>query len=483
MERKILISVVVLLLILGGVVFGVSGNGKVETTGLKTMDLIRTVKISGKVVPEERVDLSFEVGGTVTSVDKRVGQIVSKGDVLARLDSGGVSAEIAKAQAELNSAEAGLSKLEGTQVYENSISNAKRSVTQSILNAYSATVDAVNSKSDQVFYNPNSRVSPPDIIGTITGYDELVESVENQRFAIGGSLDRWKDLINGLTISSGYSDTQLSLSKKYLDEAVSFVSDLSRVVSLFEVSQSMTQSQIDTYKATVTSARDSLSVASKDLIDKENNLLTLLSDVPVQVARVEAARATVLNLNYTLAKSTLKSPIDGVVAKQDAKVGEAATVGDNVVSVISRKYIVEAYVPEVSIVGIKIGDTARVLLEAYDDRSGFEAGVEEIDPAETIRDGVSTYKVKLAFTGEHDILRSGMTANIEIQTFKKSGVEALPDRTILREETESFVYILNAENEKEKRVVTLGARDSRGNVEVLSGLKPEDRVFINPKEE
>ena len=66
MERKILISVVVLLLILGGVVFGVSGNGKVETTGLKTMDLIRTVKISGKVVPEERVDLSFEVGGTVT---------------------------------------------------------------------------------------------------------------------------------------------------------------------------------------------------------------------------------------------------------------------------------------------------------------------------------------------------------------------------------------------------------------------------------
>jgi HlyD family secretion protein len=476
-KRKWYLISALVVLALAGFLLNRDG-GPIETVLVKNDDLVRTVKISGKVTPNERVDLAFEVAGTVASVGKPVGSRVYSGETLLRLNTGTISADINKAEAELASAQAELNKLEGTQVYENSITNAKRSIVQAIRDAYTAASDAVQNKADQVFVDPLS--SRPEIAGSFDSYNDLKNSVNTTRVEIGYMLPKWNELVNSLG-SSAYTEAQLKLSKEYLTKTVNFITEVSQAVNMFKVTSYMTQSDIESYRAALLSARDSLNQASQGFITAENTLSKTLSDVPVQLARVEAAKATVQNLRFQLAKASLTSPISGVVAKQDGKLGQAVTAGTQLVSVISPDYVIETFVPEVSIAGIKIGNTAAVTLDAYGPKEIFQAKVTHIDPAETIKDGVSTYKVKLTFISPDERVRSGMTANVEIETFRKASVLMIPERALVREGEETFVYKLSENNEKVKVLVNIGERDSKGNVEILSEVVEGTPLVLNPK--
>lgn len=477
MKKKGWVVSGVALALVGLLLFTFGKSTPLETAVIKNEDLVRTVKISGKVTPSERVDLAFETSGTVSSVGKPAGAFVQRGETLVRLDSGSIAAEIAKAEAELSSAQAELNKLEGTTVYENSITNAKRSIIQAIQNAYTTASDAVENKTDQVFIN--SLGSKPVIAGNFDGYSDLRDFVNENRILIGYTLEDWQKLVSNLTLAT-YSEEKLSLSKEHLAEVTLFITEVSRAVNLFEVTSYMSQADIDAYKAAMLTAKNSLNQASQSFIDAENSLASTLSDVPVQLARVEAARASVQNLRFKLGKTTLVAPFSGLVAKQDAKVGQSVTAGVQIVSVISQDYIIETFVPEVSIAGIMRGNPAQVTLDAYGTKEFFEAKVEYLDPAETVKDGVSTYKVKLSFSKGDERIRSGMTANVEIETLRKVGVNLIPDRTVIREAEETYVYVL--EGEKTRRIpVTLGEKDSRGNVELLSGLTSTDLIVVNPE--
>ena len=479
-EKRVLILIAVAIAVIIFVAIKVKSNGNIETASPVVGDLVRTVKISGKVIPQESVELGFEIAGTVTSVPRQVGQTVRRGDLLARIDTGGISADILKAEAELALAQASLEKLDGSGVYETQVENAKLALIQTIIDAYTAADDAVYNKTDQFFLDPNS--SRPDIAPTFTGYPDLRNSINSGRVLIGEVLDAWNSLVSGLNIST-YVETHLSQSEKYLAQISSYIADVSRAVSLFEESNAFSQATIDAYKTDTTSARNNLNTASQSLITAEEKLRGLLLEVPVQVARVDGARASLLNDQSRLSKTALASPINGVISRQEAKIGQVVSPNTSLISIISEEFEIEAFVPEVLISGVRIGNPASVTLDAYGDKETFAAKIAHIDPAETIRDGVSTYKIKLTFTDPDDRIRSGMTANIEIETFRKSAVKLIRERTVLIEGNETFVYVLRENNDREKTSVEIGERDSMGNVELISDLPQETKLIINPTED
>jgi HlyD family secretion protein len=176
----------------------------------------------------------------------------------------------------------------------------------------------------------------------------------------------------------------------------------------------------------------------------------------------------------------LRSPISGVVSKQDAKAGEAVSANTVVASVISRENQIEAYVPEISFAGIALGNRALVTLDAYGDSKNYEATISKIDPRETVRDGVSTYKIELKFTKAYTEVRSGMTANIHIETGKKENSLVIPLRAIISEGTLKTVSVLDENGDIEKREIKTGVTDSSGNIEVVFGLVAGDKVLLNP---
>ena len=194
---------------------------------------------------------------------------------------------------------------------------------------------------------------------------------------------------------------------------------------------------------------------------------------------MESAEASVLNLQAQLAKTVIRSPIAGIVTKQDAKAGEIAGAGIVLTSVISdAKYEIEANVAEADIAKIKIGDEANITLDAYGNDIVFTATAASIDPAETIIDGVPTYRTTLQFKENDARIKSGMTANTDISGAKREDVLYISGRAISGKGASKTVNLIEGETAREVNIET-GLRGSNGDVEIISGLKEGDKVKVN----
>lgn len=468
-HRTLAIIIGALVLIVGATqAFGGDSKNGGETVSVVKKDLVKTVKVSGKVAAEEDASLGFEIGGTVARVYKKVGDPVFAGEALVALDASGVNADLLKAQADLASAEAELARLQGSAQFAAKTENAQSSAQQAIDDAFTQADDAIRNKTDQFFRNP--RTSNPEIIVAFNDENGLRASVNVQRVAVEEVLARWK---------SSRPDTVAA--RAYIVTISRFLNDVSRAVNMFEPNSALTQSTIDKYKADVAAARQNVNAASASILSAEDALNQSLSDVPVQVSRVEAARATVQSFQSSASRSVIVSPISGIVSKQDAKVGQAVSPNASLVSVISAGYKIDAYVPEVSIAGIALGNTATVTLDAYGASVPFKATVSHIDPAETIRDGVSNYKIELSFDETDARVKSGMTANVSIETMRTPGALAVPLRSVIsKDDGSKVVFVSTGRDESSERVIETGVSDSEGNVEIISGLDEGEVVLLNP---
>jgi len=105
--------------------------------------------------------------------------------------------------------------------------------------------------------------------------------------------------------------------------------------------------------------------------------------------------------------------------------------------------------------------------------------VVKIDPAETVIDGVSTYKTSLEFTSEDERIKSGMTANLTISTAKKEDVLVIPQRDLVKKNGKDFVLVSNDGKTTQELEVQVGLIGSDGNAEVLGGLEEGEKI-VNP---
>lgn len=198
-----------------------------------------------------------------------------------------------------------------------------------------------------------------------------------------------------------------------------------------------------------------------------------IADAMLRVAEAEVARLTA-----ELEKYTLRAPFSGTVTKMELQPGDTAPVNEVVTAVMSVDELeIESFVPEISISSISVGDPAVITLDAYGDSVTFPAHVFAIDPAETVRDGVSTYRARLAFDSPDERIRPGMTANILITTDRRENVISIPVGAVRRENGRAYVLVRQGETNV-KRDITTGNTSSLGEVEVVSGLFVGEEVSV-----
>lgn len=236
---------------------------------------------------------------------------------------------------------------------------------------------------------------------------------------------------------------------------------------------------LSTAEAQVNAAQNSLSQAQAEFALREAG--SDPEQIKAQSSRVKAAEAQVKNYQSLLSKTFIRSPFAGVVTKKDMRVGEIVGASTPVAGVLSSKlYEIEAYVPEADIAKVKIGESAEVTLDAYGDDEKFRARVAAIDPAETLIEGITTYRITLEFEADDERVRSGMTANLEITAQKRSGSLIVPTRAVYGRNGDKFVKVLDDQEVKEVRVIT-GLRGSDGNLEILEGLDENTSVIVGEK--
>ncbi len=151
-------------------------------------------------------------------------------------------------------------------------------------------------------------------------------------------------------------------------------------------------------------------------------------------AEVLAAQADLALVSADLGKSTIASPIDGIVLKRSVEPGQtvAASLQAPVLFTIAQdiaRMQLEANVDEADIGIVKVGQSASFTVDAYRTRT-FDAKVERISYAPETVDGVVTYKTYLSADNSDLALRPGMTATAKIVVESHAGVLAVPNEVL-----------------------------------------------------
>lgn len=477
-----------LLLIAAAAYVATGKNGVIGTTlTVARATVMEQVSVTGTVTPAHTVDLGFAASGRIAGTYATVGQHVAAGTVLAETENGDLAAAVAlkqaalaKAQAELASLLAGSTAAQ-VAVASTTLANATAALADAVQSAYTTADDAVHNKVDQLFTNPRSQ---PMLSFTITNA-LLATAVENDRATLEPVLAAW-----AASLANGTSD--IALAQKDLAQVSALLADANAALNQAVPDQTTSAATLAGYATALAAARTNvntaiaaLTAAQSALDAAEKNLsLVLAGPTPDAVAAsrasVAAAAADEKSAEAALAKTRVLAPFDGVVTRMDAKVGEIVSPSASQISMQSDGlFEIDTYVPEVSISNIQVGDSATTTLDAYGPAVLFPAKVVAVDPAETVKDGVPTYKTTLSFLAADPRIRSGMTANVVIETGVLSDAIVIPSGAVGSRPAGSYVTIV-ANGATENRAVTTGATPSLGQVEITAGLESGDTILLAP---
>jgi HlyD family secretion protein len=171
------------------------------------------------------------------------------------------------------------------------------------------------------------------------------------------------------------------------------------------------------------------------------------SELNLQVLQhnLEAADAGIAQAKEALNYTTILSPIDGVVTRINAKVGEMVVTGmmNNPGTKILEvgdlsQMLVVAQVDEADVGKLEICQKAKVLVDAYPNCE-FTGKVYKIALATDLsRQGTKYYRTEILLDPAEQRLHSGLTANVDIETRKHSEVLAVPSQAVMTREIESL---------------------------------------------
>ena len=188
-------------------------------------------------------------------------------------------------------------------------------------------------------------------------------------------------------------------------------------------------------------------LTTKEQLDQAESALTV-RQTEVRARQAEMARAeqqirqeaaTLDTSRYNLSQVTLSAPFDGIVTRRNIEEGENVVVGTmnnagTQLLTIADMSIIEAEVEvdETEIPSVKIGQSAKVTIDALRDRTFIgkviEIGNSFIQLAGTAQAGqqATNFKVTVTIDGTIDEARPGFTCSAQITTATRDNVVAVP---------------------------------------------------------
>jgi HlyD family secretion protein len=219
--------------------------------------------------------------------------------------------------------------------------------------------------------------------------------------------------------------------------------------------------------------------------------------------RVEQAGAQLEGARDTLAKTTVRSPIDGIVTAKRVEEGEVAVIGvqnspGTVLLTISDMSVVETEmeVDETSIPSVAVGQEARIRIDAYPNRT-FEGVVTEVGSSPILTANPSAeaikFKVKIQMKEPPEGIKPGLSVQADILTGFRPQALTIPIQALVLREIERAPGVQAAPGEPRDEegvyVVDDGAVRFQAvktgllgelSLEVLDGLEGGETIVTGP---
>ena len=203
------------------------------------------------------------------------------------------------------------------------------------------------------------------------------------------------------------------------------------------------------------------------------------------VDALEVVRDGVSSSNASASSTLIRSTISGLVLDVPVKVGNSVILsntfndGTTIATVADMgDLIFKGNIDETEVGRLVTGMAMKITIGALENLK-FDASLEYISPKATDNNGANQFEIKAAV----DVplgsdIRSGYSANAEIELASAKDVLAVPESAIEFSGEDTYVYVVKGEGEDktyERRKVTTGLSDGI-NIEIKSGLKKGEKV-------
>lgn len=401
--------------------------------------IVSTVNATGYLAAQEQTNLFFAstVPLTVVEVNAALGDAVTAGQVLARLDDADLQLAVVEAELAVEAARLRLAVLRAPARPED-IAVAEANLRVARNQVYSASLGPT---AEQVEIARLNLVLAQNALNqTHATMDRLVEQ---GRFADKNALQAQADQQVEAAQIADLRYQQAQQGPGYSQAASALAAVEQAEVALARLQQGPDQADLD--------------IAA------------------LQVSQAEAALAIA---EHNLAGAVLTAPYAGVVAAVNLRLGErAGPLPAFVLADVSRFYL-DVLVDEVDVAAVQTGQAVTVTLDALPNLV-LAATVEKIAPVAQVTAGVVSYPVRLALEPGAGPLRGGLTATAAIVVSEVRDVVLVPNWAIRRDRETGAAYVSLLRGGALVEVpVTLGARDEEFSA-VLSGVEAGDIAAVS----
>lgn len=262
---------------------------------------------------------------------------------------------------------------------------------------------------------------------------------------------------------------------------------LSSAKSALDLQSQLNAAEVSGAQSALTSATFAVTAADNAVAQAEADLALRQSGnraevIAAQRAAVASQEATLSGLYADLAKRKIVAPLDAVVTEVTVHVGETASPSQPAIVLNAHgKFEIVANVSEVDIAKVRVGQAVAITLDAFPPSEKWAGKVASVDPAEKVVEGVIFYETKFVFDQEDERVRSGMTANLSIETDRRDDVLRVPLRAVRETQGKAIVDVL-VNGAPEERQIVIGVEDDEY-VEVISGVAEGELVVTGSSED
>lgn len=492
---KIAAGILVLIIVLiPTLFFGDKKEDKKETIAVRQVEevlvgeisnIISPLSLVGTVESVSEATIRTESSGQLIRVNKKLGDRVFVGEVIATLENAAQRAAVLQAEGALDQAKAAkqISAISGGNT-GNSLENAKQSAVNTFSSVFSTMDDVVRVKTDTMFTNPDRQearfmVLVPDQI--------LISSIENKRREVEKILN--SRVIKNQTINTGSDlESELNILLAELNVLKNYLDDVARALNSSIPDANFNQGQLDGFKAAVGGARAQIAgnissvlatksalsgaVTGNQISGASGNPTSLSSDAAIKIAQ-GSYYAALARLQNTI----VRSPITGTLNSLTIKTGDYVTPSQ-VVAIVSNNGALEVttYISSDDAKRVTVGQAATL-------NQNISAVVTRV--ASAIDPNTRKIEVKLGIKNNDKSLINGQSVKVEISSLKNDTVKknTVTTNQIIKVYLSSikitprgnFVFTINSDNTLKSVPVEIG-KIVNEMVEIKSGLSAEDKI-------
>lgn len=200
------------------------------------------------------------------------------------------------------------------------------------------------------------------------------------------------------------------------------------------------------------------------------------SQLDTRLSLLEEAQARVKLAKARIALMKVRAPFDGVLGLRNVSVGQLISPGTAIVTLDKLDFVkVDFEVPEVYLAQLQPGLPVTATSKSFPGQR-FDGEVTSVDTR--VNPATRSIIVRTRLPNPDLHLRPGMLLEVGLVKERQEAT-IIPEGALIPEGNEQYVYLLNGTPEEatiERRKVIIGQRRP-GEVEILEGLQPGDRVI------